>query len=966
MNKSNNTDSPGRDYRATLLLPATAFPMKAGLPTTEPQWLRKWEESRLYLRLREVSKHRPLFVLHDGPPYANGDIHIGTALNKILKDFVIRSRQMAGYNAPYIPGWDCHGLPIEWKIEEGYRERGHSKEEVGIADLRSDCRKFAEHWIGVQREQFQRLGCIGDWQHPYTTMAYAAEAQIVRELHKFLMSGLLYRGSRPVMWSPVEKTALAEAEVEYREKTSPQIYVKFPLDVGSSEIPAATLKSEVSKVSVVIWTTTPWTIPANRAIAYAKDLEYVLYTVASAEEGSLAVPGEGLVIASALREEVARQCRLTLTRVRKVDPRGWTCRHPLHGRGYEFPVPLLEAAHVTSDTGTGFVHTAPSHGEDDFNLARAHGIEIPSMVGEDGSFLPNVPVFAGKKILTPSGKDGDADGAVISELISAGALLGKGSIRHQYPHSWRSKAPVIFRATAQWFAAIDLPFPGSNEATLRGLALGAIASTQWYPRTAENRIAAMVRERPDWVLSRQRAWGVPIAVFVNKHSGEVLRDDAVNTRIAEAFEHEGADAWFSSPLSRFLAPQHHPEDYEPVRDILDVWFDSGSTHSFVVEHPIDAAWPKKDRADLYLEGSDQHRGWFQSSLLESCGTRGRAPYDGVLTHGFVLDEQGRKMSKSLGNVVAPQNVFQQNGAEILRLWVAASDFTEDLRIGPEIIKASADSYRRLRNTIRFMLANLQGFSANELVGPGGMPELERYMLARLAVLCSEVDEAYAKFDFNGVFTNLFNFATTDLSAFYFDVRKDVFYCDAKESARRRAARTVLDDLFRHLVTRLAPLLCFTMEEAWTTRFGDESSVHLELFPGVPEEWRNENLVASWARIRALRRVVTGALEIARKDHVIGASLEAAPILYVEEERDAALIDEHDFAEIAITSAATIVKGRPPEGAFGLPEFPGAGVVFERATGRKCARCWMILPEVGHQPEYDDLCLRCADAVKSAA
>ncbi|HEX5280707.1 MAG TPA: isoleucine--tRNA ligase [Micropepsaceae bacterium] len=963
MNKSNDPDSPARDYRATLFLPSTTFPMKAGLPTTEPQWLRKWEESNLYDRLRDASRHRQLFVLHDGPPYANGDIHIGTALNKILKDFVIRSRQMAGFNAPYIPGWDCHGLPIEWKIEEGYREKGHSKEEVGIADLRRDCREFAQHWIGVQREQFQRLGCIGDWQHPYTTMAYPAEAQIVRELHKFLMSGLLYRGSRPVMWSPVEKTALAEAEVEYREKSSPQIYVKFPLAVESSSIPAAALKSEVSKVSVVIWTTTPWTIPANRAIAYAKDLEYVLYTVASAEEGSLAVPGEGLVIASALQEEVARQCRLTLTRIQNVDPRGWTCRHPLHGKGYDFPVPLLEGAHVTSDTGTGFVHTAPSHGEDDFNLARAHGMEIPSLVGEDGSFLPNVPIFAGKKILTPSGKDGDANGAVISELISAGALLGKGTVRHQYPHSWRSKAPVIFRATPQWFAAIDLPFPGSNEATLRGLALGAIASTEWYPRAAENRIGAMVRERPDWVLSRQRAWGVPIAVFVNKHTGELLRDETVNARIADTFESEGADAWFASPSSRFLAPEHHPEDYEPVRDILDVWFDSGSTHSFVVENPIDPAWPKKDRADLYLEGSDQHRGWFQSSLLESCGTRGRAPYDGVLTHGFVLDEQGRKMSKSLGNVVAPQKVIQQNGAEILRLWVAASDFTEDLRIGPEIIKASADSYRRLRNTIRFMLANLQGFSEAENVRPGEMPELERYILARLAALCSEVDDAYAKFDFNGVFTNLFNFATTDLSAFYFDVRKDVFYCDAKDSMRRRAARAVLDGLFRHLVTRLAPLLCFTMEEAWTTRFGDQSSVHMELIPDVPEEWRNENLVASWTRIRALRRVITGALEIARKDHVIGASLEAAPVLYVEEERDAVLIDDDDFADIAITSAARIVKGPAPEGAFALSEVPGAAVIFDRATGEKCARCWMILPEVGHQVEADDLCRRCADAVK---
>ena len=965
MSRSNNNETPARDYRATLFLPTTSFAMKAGLPQTEPEWLKRWDESGLYGKLRAQSKGRPLFVLHDGPPYANGDIHIGTALNKILKDFVVRSRQMSGFDAPYIPGWDCHGLPIEWKIEEGYRERGHSKDEVPIADLRSDCREFAAHWIDVQREQFKRLGCIGDWQRPYTTMAYAAEAQIVRELHKFLMNGLLYRGSRPVMWSPVERTALAEAEVEYNEKTSPQIYAKFPLIFDSAHLDVATLKSEVSKISVVIWTTTPWTIPANRAIAYSGDLEYALYRVASAEEGSLAAPGEGVVIASALRDEVARQCKVTLSLIRAVDPRGWVCRHPLHGKGYEFEVPLLEAAHVTSDTGTGFVHTAPSHGEDDFNLARAYGLEVPSLVGEDGSFLPAVPLFAGKKILRPDGKDGDANGAVISELIAAGALLGKGSIRHQYPHSWRSKAPVIFRATPQWFAAIDQAFPGSNEASLRDLALGAIAATRWYPKAAENRIAAMVRERPDWVLSRQRAWGVPIAVFVNRRSGELLRDDLVNSRIAAAFEAEGADAWFASPPSRFLLPEHHPEDYEPVRDILDVWFDSGSTHSFVVENPVDAAWPRKDRADLYLEGSDQHRGWFQSSLLESCGTRGRAPYDGVLTHGFVLDEQGRKMSKSLGNVVAPQSVMKQNGAEILRLWVASSDFTEDLRIGPEIIKAAADSYRRLRNTIRFMLANLQGFAPDERVGHAGMPELERYMLARLSSLCEEVAQAYAQFDFNGVFTNLFNFATSDLSAFYFDIRKDVFYCDAKDSMRRRAARTVLDSLFTHVVTRLAPLLCFTMEEAWTTRFGESTSVHLERFPDVPRDWSNENLVAEWSRIRGLRRTITGALEIARRDHVIGASLEAAPVLYVEDERDSALIGERGLAEIAITSAARIVRGKAPDGAFMLPDVPAAAVVFERAVGKKCARCWMILPEVGEDAEYTDLCRRCAAAVRTA-
>ena len=572
-----------------------------------------------------------------------------------------------------------------------------------------------------------------------------------------------------------------------------------------------------------------------------------------------------------------------------------------------------------------------------------------------------MPLFAGKKILTPEGKDGDANGAVIKELIAAGALLAKGTIRHSYPHSWRSKAPVIYRATPQWFAAIDKPFGGSSGATLRELALGAIASTRWYPRSGENRIGAMVKDRPDWVLSRQRAWGVPIAVFVHKGTGELLRDEAVNARITDAFEKEGADAWFASPPSRFLG-EHHEHDYEQVTDILDVWFDSGSTHAFVVENPIDPHWPRKEHADLYLEGSDQHRGWFQSSLLESCGTRGRAPYDAVLTHGFVLDEQGRKMSKSLGNVVAPQKIAQANGAEILRLWVASSDFTEDLRIGPEIVKAAVDSYRRLRNTIRFMLANLEGFDETEAIAPAHMPELERFILARLFALDGEVRQFYAEYDFTRVFTTVFNFATTDLSAFYFDIRKDALYCDAKTSTRRRAARTVIDALFTRIVAWLAPLLCFTMEEAWTTRYGADESVHLQLFPDAPAEWANEALLAKWARVRNLRRVVTGALEIARAGKLIGASLEAAPTLYVEDEADARLLDASGLAEIAITSDARIVHGKPPENAFALPDVPGVGAVFDLASGTKCGRCWMILPEVGTNAAHPDLCNRCADAV----
>jgi isoleucyl-tRNA synthetase len=963
----NDTTPPEakRDYRSTVFLPTTDFPMKAGLPEAEPRWLKRWEEMGLYKRLRETSGGRPLFVLHDGPPYANGDIHIGTALNKILKDFVVRSRQMLGFDAPYVPGWDCHGLPIEWKIEEEYRAKGASKDSVPVAELRGQCRAFATKWISIQREQFRRLGCMGEWMAPYTTMAYAAEAQIERELHKFAMNGLLYRGSRPVMWSPVEKTALAEAEVEYHEKSSPQIYVKFPIQGAARR--DASMRTNIFDAKVVIWTTTPWTIPGNRAIAYSRGIQYGLYEVIDSGGNPGVVIGEHLLLADDLAQQVSAFAKISLRRIEGVDPSGISCRHPFHERGYKFAVHLIAGEHVTSETGTGFVHTAPGHGEDDHQLYlhnRNMFADSPdpfNLVKGDGSYADNVPLFAGKRILTPEGKDGDANGAVIKELIASNALLAKGTLRHQYPHSWRSKAPVIFRATPQWFASLDKPFEGSNGKTLRELASKAIADTRWYPKAGENRIGAMVRDRPDWVLSRQRAWGVPIAVFVNKKTGELLRDAAVNERIAAAFEKEGADAWFNSPPSRFLGGAYDADEFEQVSDILDVWFDSGSTHSFVVENPVDPKWPKKAHADLYLEGSDQHRGWFQSSLLESCGTRGRAPYDAVLTHGFVLDEQGRKMSKSLGNTTAPQKVAEQNGAEILRLWAASSDFTEDLRIGPDIIKTSVDSYRRLRNTLRFMLANLEGFDDAERIHPKDMPELERFILARLAELDREVREGYSHYDFNRVFTTLFHFATADLSSFYFDIRKDVLYCDAKTSTRRRAARTVTDELFTRLAIWLAPVLCFTMEEAWTTRFGNGGSVHLQTFPETRQDWRDDALLTKWARLRALRRVVTGALEVQRAGKVIGASLEAAPTLYVEDGRDAALLEGMDLAEIAITSAAYVKTGKAPEGAFALPDVPGAGVVFARADGSKCARCWMILPEVGRNAD-PNLCNRCSDAV----
>jgi len=964
-----------KDYRATLFLPQTEFPMKAGLPEAEPKWLARWEEIDLYGRIRAAAKGRPLFVLHDGPPYANGEIHSGTGLNKILKDFVIRSQTMMGKDAPYVPGWDCHGLPIEWKIEEKYRAEGKSKDDVPIDQLRRDCRDFALHWIDVQRNQFKRLGCIGEWDKPYTTMDFRAEAIIAAELHKFVGNGLLYRGFRPVMWSPIEKTALAEAEIEYHEHTSPTIYVKFK--IGGSGIGGRVgLHDDLSDAFVVIWTTTPWTIPGNRAIAFSLDIAYGLYEVADVREGSLAVKGERYLFADDLSDQVAQHAKCVLRRLRGVTMRegtSFSCYHPLYGRGYDFVVPLLEGDHVTVDTGTGFVHTAPGHGEEDFEivlekLGRDYPLKHPdafNIIDEEGAFAPNVPLFAGKHILSRDGKkDGPANAAVIEELKNAGKLLAKGSLRHQYPHSWRSKAPVIFRATPQWFAAMDKPFKGSNGKTLRQLAMQGIAETRWYPPQGANRIGSMVEGRPDWVLSRQRAWGVPLAIFVHKASGEILDDPDVNARIVAAFRAEGADTWFSSPPGRFLG-NRNPDDYEQVKDILDVWFDSGSTYVFTVEQPIEPSWPKKDRVDLYLEGSDQHRGWFQSALLESCSTRGRAPYEAVLTHGFVLDEAGYKMSKSLGNTVMPQAIAEKNGADILRLWAASSDFTEDLRIGPEIIKANVDAYRRLRNTIRFMLANLAGFSDKERIAASEMPELERYILALVAELDATVRRGYAEYDFNRVFNALFNFCTNELSAFYFDIRKDALYCDRAAARRRRAARTVIDELFRRLVTWLAPILCFTMEEAWTLRFPGDS-VHLQQFAETPADWPAPALIEKWNRIRTLRRVVTGALEVVRRDKVIGASLEAAPVLYLSDPADAGILKGIDFSEIAITSASGISAREAPPDAFRLPDVPGVAAVFHRAEGDKCARCWMILAEVGKNPDHPDLCNRCAATVEGSA
>ncbi len=984
------------DYKDTLNLPVTGFPMRAGLPQREPGWLERWERIGVYDRLREKGGRVP-FVLHDGPPYANGHLHIGHALNKVLKDMVLRSQQMMGRDARYVPGWDCHGLPIEWKIEEQYRAKGQDKDEVPVVDFRQECRRFAEHWIGVQKAEFRRLGVTGAWDRPYLTMDYHAEAVIAGEFMTFVMNGSLYQGSKPVMWSPVEKTALAEAEVEYHDVTSHQVWVPFRV-VGRRQqlgfrrigepIPYVPVEQAESVeeawpsyrgVSVLIWTTTPWTIPQNRAVAFNPEIAYGLYEVTGRPEESGARIGATYLVADRLAVEVFAAAKLSEGMYRRL--RGVSAEelgalvltHPFRGMEgaageWDYNVPMLPGDHVTDDAGTGFVHTAPSHGEDDYLLGLKHGLPMTYNVLEDGSYRADLPVFGGQAILTPEGKEGPANVSVIKALAAVGSLFAKGKFRHSYPHSWRSKAPLIFRNTPQWFVSIDRNLDdgmGAFGNTIRARALRSITElVEWTPVTGRNRLYSMIEVRPDWVLSRQRAWGVPLTCLVRKGARPedpdfLLRDPEVNRRIVEAFEAEGADVWYVKGFKeRILEGLHEPEAFEQVLDILDVWFDSGSTHAFVLRDRADGA--ADGIADLYLEGTDQHRGWFHSSMLQACGTKGRAPYRGVLTHGFTLDEKGMKMSKSLGNTVAPQEVIDQYGADILRLWVAQSDYTADLRIGPEILKGTADSYRRLRNTMRFLLGSLVDFREEMRVAPEAMPELERWVLHRLAELDEVVRKGYAAYDFQGVFQAVFTFATADLSAFYFDVRKDVLYCDG-ETDRRQAALTVLDALFHRLTTWLAPVLVFTMEEVWLERYpGEDSSVHLVDFPQTPQAWRDHALAMRWAAVRRVRRAVTGALEVRRVAKVIGASLEAAPVVHVER-ATAALLSEVDFANVCITSAITVTDTAAPDDAFRLDDVADVAVVFALAPGEKCERCWKILPDVGHHA-HSGVCARCDAAL----
>jgi len=940
-----------RDYRDTVFLPKTEFPMKAGLPQKEPGILARWNDIGLYRQLREARAGREKFVLHDGPPYANGDMHIGHALNHILKDMVVRTQSLLGKDAPYVPGWDCHGLPIEWKVEEQYRKKKLDKDQVDPVEFRAECRAYAQHWVDTQREQLKRLGINGDWDKPYLTMDPEAEGTIVAELLKFAESGQLYRGAKPVMWSPVEKTALAEAEVEYEDITSTQIDVAF--EIVESPIP------ELVGAHAVIWTTTPWTIPVNQAIAYGPDIEYVLVHYGDRRY----LVAENLCYALSLRTGAnqngtgAPESGATkVTIYQGSDLAGTIARHPMHHLGGFFakPRPMLPGDFVTTDSGTGLVHMAPDHGEDDFLLCKAHGIEPVFAVEGDGKYRADWGWLGGQgSVINP--KFNAPDGPICSDLRETGALLAASAdYKHSYPHSWRSKAKVIFRCTPQWFVPMDkIVVPadagtGGEEAqdgqrsrvkpgtTLRQNAMDAIAATRFVPEKGRNRIGSMVEGRPDWVLSRQRAWGVPITLFVHRQSGQYLVDPAVNARIIAAVKAEGVDAWSAARAQEYLGSDYEAEDYEQVTDILDVWFDSGCTHAFVLES---GRWPELQwPADLYLEGSDQHRGWFQSSLLQSCATRGRAPYEAVLTHGFTMDAKGLKMSKSVGNTVDPLKVMETYGADIIRLWALSVDFTEDHRIGDEILKGVADQYRKLRNTFRYLLGALDGFSQAEVVDVAQMPELERYMLGQLKQLDTTLRRAIGDFDFNEYTRALTDFCNEDLSAFFFDIRKDRLYCDDPAGIERRAYRTVLDHLFQALVRYAAPVLVFTAEEVWTTRYPDSGSVHLTELADLPEAWLDEALAERFAALRALRGQVLEAIEPLRREKVLGSGLEAEVTVPAD-------APEGDLAELFIT--AKVVRGQ------------GEGVTVSRTTDHKCGRCWRHLPEVTADGA---LCARCDTVV----
>ena len=922
------------EYKDTIFLPKTTFEMRANLPAKEPIILDEWDKQNIFKKLREKSKGREKFVLHDGPPYANGHIHMGTALNKILKDVIVRTQQMAGKDSIYVPGWDCHGLPIEWKIEEQYRKKGKNKDDVPIVNFRDECREFAENWIAIQKKEFRRLGVEGDWNNPYLTMSNQAEAQIVRELGKFLIDESLYKGAKPVLWSVVEKTALADAEVEYEDHTSNTIYVKFLINKCHDK--------DLIGSNIVIWTTTPWTIPGNRALAYGKDLDYSLIIIEEVEKTSLAKVNDKLILAKDLVANVLNEIGVKKFNVIKnfkgLDLASCECDHPFNKLGYDFIVKPFHGDFVNLEQGTGIVHIAPGHGDDDYILGLANNVDIVQTVQDDGKYNHHAIGFEGEHIYK-------VDNKIAEKLQDYSKLLFKGTLRHSYPHSWRSKAPLIYRNTPQWFISME-------KNNLRKTALKSIDETVFYPPQGQTRLRSMIETRPDWCISRQRVWGVPLPLFVNKKTGQPLRDEKIINRIADIYEKEGSNTWFTENPQRFLGEDYSIADYEQVKDVVEVWFDSGSTHAFCLEKRSDLKWP----ASMYLEGSDQHRGWFHSSLLESAGTRGQAPYESVLTHGFVVDGKGRKMSKSLGNVISPDDILKKYGVDILRLWVVASDYYDDLKLDDAILKSQAESYRRIRNTFRFLIGNLNNFNNDENISEDHFPELEKYLLHRLWEVDKIVKRCIETFNFHLMFTTLLNFCSNDLSAFYFDIRKDVIYCDNNESKTRRSSRTLLNIIFNFLVRWFAPSISFTTEEAWKS-IGNKTSIHLEDFLNCKDSYQNNKINEKWSIIKNIRKVSTGAIEKLREEKLIRSSLEVHLDIFVDKNIFSQVKDIM-FSEIAITSSFKLHTIDDNSQGFEIEDLPNIKVNAIKVSGHKCQRCWKYEDKLVN----NEICQRCNDAI----
>ncbi len=918
------------EYKDTIFLPKTSFEMRANLPAKEPAIIEEWDKENIFKKLRDKSKGREKFVLHDGPPYANGHIHMGTALNKILKDVIVRTQQMAGKDSIYVPGWDCHGLPIEWKIEEEYRKKGKNKDDVPTVQFRNECREFAEKWIEIQKKEFRRLGVEGDWENPYLTMSNQAEAQIVRELGKFLLDESLYKGAKPVLWSVVEKTALADAEVEYEDHTSNTIYVKFLIKNSTDK--------DLIDSNIVIWTTTPWTIPGNRALAYGKELDYSLIVVEELEEDSLVKENDRLIFASELLESVTKEIGIkkfsTKKKFKGENLSSCECDHPFKQLGYDFIVKPFHGDFVNLEQGTGVVHIAPGHGDDDYVLGIENNVDIIQTVQDDGKYNQHAVGFEGEHIYK-------VDHKIADKLEEFSKLLFKGTLRHSYPHSWRSKAPLIYRNTPQWFISME-------KNNLRDIALKSIDETIFYPPQGQTRLRSMIETRPDWCVSRQRVWGVPLPLFVNKKTGQPLRDENIINRIADIYEKEGSNTWFTEDPQRFLGDEYSLEDYEQVKDVVEVWFDSGSTHAFCLEKREDLKWP----ASMYLEGSDQHRGWFHSSLLESSGTRGKAPYESVLTHGFVVDGRGRKMSKSLGNVISPDDILKKYGVDILRLWVVASDYYDDLKLDNAILQSQAESYRRIRNTFRFLIGNLNDFTKEEPIDESEFPELEKYLLHRLWEVDQVVQKCVSTFNFHLMFTTLLNFCSSDLSAFYFDIRKDTIYCDSKESVQRRSTRTLLNIIFNHLVRWFAPSISFTSEEAWKA-MGNKESIHLQDFLQCKNEYEDNQLNEKWSLIKNIRKVATGAIEKIREEKIIRSSLEAHIDIFVSAESYKKL-EKVMFDEITITSSFSLYVIDEKSKGFSIEDISDVIVKASKVSGEKCQRCWKYEAKLIN----DEVCNRC--------